>query len=459
MKPRHTLYVVALLLVALALTACGSSATPTPTPKPTSQPVPAQPTLPPPPPTAVPATATPVPPPPTPLPPTATPVPAQATAKQVVNVRQGPGTQFPITGKMPLNASAVILGKSEDGKWYQVAFPDREHPNWVSAAFVTVTGPVDTAPVIAVALPTATATAPAGSARTRVPTVAPTQTFPAAKGILGFVTYDAGQASFILNNVIVDTHAISGFKLLGRFPADLALFTNAAPFAWAPDGSGRVAWVYGASPATNIVRVTDSAGNDRDLFSHQGIFNPTWSPDSLSIAYIGMDNNFGTQFIYTISPQGGVEQRLFPARTDKPESFRGVAWGKTHLLFVSNYTGQYEIWRLNPDGSGPFQLTNDKRENGSPTWSPDGTKFAYYSKQTNGSYQIMVANADGSASKALTNAGNNFTPTWSANGNWIAFASTRSGRLDIYIMDKNGNNVQALTDKSTLEGQAPASWR
>ncbi len=456
MKLRHTMYVVALLLVALGLTACGSSATPTPTPKPTVPPAPTLPL----PPTAIPATATSVPPTPSPLPPTATPVPAQATAKQVVNVRQGPGTQFPITGKMPVNAAAIILGKSEDGKWYQVAFPDREHPNWVSAAFVTVTGPVDTAPVIAVALPTATPTTAGGAAaRTRTPTALPTQAFPAPKGVIGFVAYDAGQVSYTLNNVAVDSHAISGFKLLGRFPADLALFTNAAPFDWAPDGSGRVAWVFGGSGAANVLRVSDNAGNDRDLFTHQGVSSPTWAPNSQSIAYIGMDNNFGTQFIYTISPQGGVEQRLFGARTDKPESFRGVAWGKTHLLFVSNYTGQYEIWRLNPDGSGPFQLTNDKRENGSPAWSPDGTKFAYYSKQTNGSYQIMVANADGSGARVLTNAGNNFTPTWSPDGNWIAFASTRGGRLDIYMMDKNGNTAQLLTDKSSLEGQMPGSWR
>jgi TolB protein len=70
----------------------------------------------------------------------------------------------------------------------------------------------------------------------------------------------------------------------------------------------------------------------------------------------------------------------------------------------------------------------------------------------------MVANADGSSPRKLTNAGNNFTPTWSPDGNWIAFASTRGGRLDVYIVDKNGNNVQPLTDKFG-EAQLPGSWR
>ena len=118
------------------------------------------------------------------------------------------------------------------------------------------------------------------------------------------------------------------------------------------------------------------------------------------MAYVGMDNTYGTQFIYTISPDGGTEQRFFAARSG--ESFRGLTWGKTHLLFVSNFTGAHEIWRLNSDGSGPFQLTTDKRENGSPAWNPDGKTFAYYSKQADNSYQIMIANSDGTGAKKLT---------------------------------------------------------
>jgi Tol biopolymer transport system component len=70
----------------------------------------------------------------------------------------------------------------------------------------------------------------------------------------------------------------------------------------------------------------------------------------------------------------------------------------------------------------------------------------------------MVANADGSNPHKLTNAGNNFTPTWSPDGNWIAFSSTRGGRLDVYMMDKNGGSVQPLTDKFS-ESQLPGSWR
>ncbi len=454
---RRTMYVVALMLVVLVVSGCGSNPTPTPTPKPTLPPVP---TLPPTP-TPFPPTPTPLPPTPvptaTPVPPTPTEVPPQVTTKQDVTLRQGPGIQFPAGGKMPNNSTATVLGKSADGKWYQIAYPDNDHPSWISVAFVTATGPIDQLAVVALPV-TPTATLAPAAARTRTPTSVPIPPVPPAKGLLSFVSYDAGQQSYVLNNATIQPRGIAGFKLLGTSPADLALNTNAAPFAWAPDGSGNVVWVYGISSSSNVLRRTDKVGNDRNLVSHQGISSPAWSPDSKSVAYIGMDNNYGTQFLYTLPAEGGVEQRLFGARMDRPESFRGLAWGPTHFLFVSNYTGNYEIWRLNSDGTGPLQLTNDKRENGSPAWSPDGTRFAYYSKQVDGTYQIMVANSDGSSPRKLTNAGNNFTPSWSPDGNWITFTSNRGGRLDVYIMDKNGNNVQALTDKFG-ESQMPGSWR
>ncbi|MCL4395625.1 MAG: SH3 domain-containing protein [Chloroflexi bacterium] len=450
MNTRNTLFVLLLALLALTVSACGANPTATPTPKPT---IAATPTLPPP---TEPPTPTAVP--PTPIPPSPTPVPPQATTKQQVNVRQGPGTTFTIAGKMPKATTAVILGKNEDASWFQVAFPDAAHPGWVASAFVTVTGTTDQLPVVAVA-PPPTVT-PGGPTPVKTAAATPTEAVPPPAGTVGFVSFDQAQNAYILKNVNVDSLAISDFHNIGRFPFDIAQSTNDAPFAWAPDGSGRAAYVYGPSGAQNILRVTYPDGSDKqDLDSHQGVSSPTWSPDGKMIAYVGMDNNFGSQFIYTVPAAGGPRQPFFPARQDKPESFRGVAWGKTHLLFVSNYTGAYEIWRLNSDGSGPIQLTSDKRENGSPAWSPDGTKFAYYSKQADGSYQIMVANIDGTGAHKLTSAGNNWSPAWSPDGNWIAFASTRGGRLDVYIMDKNGGNVKNLTAKNPLESLVPGSWK
>mgnify|MGYP001567980492 CR=1 FL=1 len=179
-----------------------------------------------------------------------------------------------------------------------------------------------------------------------------------------------------------------------------------------------------------------------------------WSSDGSKVYFIAIDK--GSPVIYSSEVLSGKRTRVFEARSG--ENFRGLAYGKW-LLFVSNITGAFEIWRVDSDGGGPMQITDDKRENGSPAWNPAGTQFAYYSKQANGAYQIMVRNADGSNPRALTNAASNWTPTWSPDGNWIAFASNRGGKMGVYIMDKNGGNAQLLTDKFAPEAQSPGSWR
>ncbi len=84
------------------------------------------------------------------LPPTKTPVPPQVLAKQTVNVRTGPGTQFAVVGKLQTNTSAAILGKNENGQWLQIAFPDAADPGWVSASVVTVNGSTDSIQVVVV---------------------------------------------------------------------------------------------------------------------------------------------------------------------------------------------------------------------------------------------------------------------------------------------------------------------
>lgn len=151
-----------------------------------------------------------------------------ATTKQPVTVRKGPSLQFTVAAEMPNNTAALIIGKSADGKWFQMAYPDAAHPGWVAAAFVNVTGSADQLPVAVVALPAT----PTRAART--PAVPP------PRGVLGFLAWDKSGASYALTNVVVDSRNIAGFKLIGSTPADVSLSTNAAPFAWAPDGSGRV---------------------------------------------------------------------------------------------------------------------------------------------------------------------------------------------------------------------------
>jgi uncharacterized protein YraI len=107
---------------------------------------------------ANPATAAPVVP---ATPPTGAPT---ATAVEYVNVRTGPGTNYPVLGVASPGASAQVTGKSADGGWWQVSIPTTLAASgfgWVSASYV-VTSNTGSVPVVSAppAPPTVPATPP-----------------------------------------------------------------------------------------------------------------------------------------------------------------------------------------------------------------------------------------------------------------------------------------------------------
>lgn len=63
-----------------------------------------------------------------------------------VNVRSGPGMQFPILGVAPEDTSGEVLGISPDSRWYAVKVPSStsgDETGWVSANYVTLSNPTN----------------------------------------------------------------------------------------------------------------------------------------------------------------------------------------------------------------------------------------------------------------------------------------------------------------------------
>ena len=83
-------------------------------------------------------------------------------------------------------------------------------------------------------------------------------------------------------------------------------------------------------------------------------------------------------------------------------------------------------------------------------------RIAFQSNR-DGSLEIYVMNADGSAVSRLTNnPAVDVFPAWSNNGEKIAFTSDRNGYPDIYIINPDGTNLQQLT--STTANDVLPSW-
>jgi len=95
-------------------------------------------------------------------------------------------------------------------------------------------------------------------------------------------------------------------------------------------------------------------------------------------------------------------------------------------------------------------------KDGSPAWSPDGTRIAFYS-QRDGNAEIYVMNADGTGVTRLTNSSaDEGYPAWSPDGRTISFDSDRTGNFDVFAMNPDGSNARPLTKHPARD--VSATW-
>jgi TolB protein len=123
----------------------------------------------------------------------------------------------------------------------------------------------------------------------------------------------------------------------------------------------------------------------------------------------------------------------------------------------------HDIYIIRADGTGRIRLTDEKNGYTSPKWSPDGKKILferaiitkkYYRdlsreemSQMKSSTEIFVMDKDGTNLQNLTNNDvEDSTPQWSKNGKTIYFMSKRDGSPNVYAMNADGTKVRKIAD-------------
>ncbi|MEK6256753.1 MAG: hypothetical protein N2C13_05485, partial [Chloroflexota bacterium] len=120
-----------------------------------------------------------------------------------------------------------------------------------------------------------------------------------------------------------------------------------------------------------------------------------------------------------------------PENTPVPTAGPTPKGGGPLIAFVSNRADgrTFQIFTINPEGNDLAQLTFSEGSKSQPRWSPDGKRLLFVASGARDNFgndlgkDIWVMNADGSEPKFITRGyGVEFSPSWSPDGEWIAFA-------------------------------------
>jgi serine/threonine protein kinase/dipeptidyl aminopeptidase/acylaminoacyl peptidase len=114
------------------------------------------------------------------------------------------------------------------------------------------------------------------------------------------------------------------------------------------------------------------------------------------------------------------------------------------MVFRSDRSGVNELWIAQADGSGPWQATRFRGPFvGDPHWSPDGRAIAF-TAHVDGNPDIFVMRCDqdittcGEPRQLTRTPATDANPTWSADGRWIYFSSSRSDSYEVWRTQADG---------------------
>ena len=204
--------------------------------------------------------------------------------------------------------------------------------------------------------------------------------------------------------------------------------------------------------------------------------DPSWSPDGSQIAFSRWTTPWG---IYTVNRDGSNERLVFSSNVA-----RSPVWSPdgSQIAFFFETEGWTAPWRECIEGYGcitiiPPMLQQEwhlgvvdvadgyfhqpycDRFSFSPTWSADGEWIVYDGGDSGASpselHGLCMTTVEGPNNSVLTNNVHDHFPVWSPDGTQIAFMHWQHDHWEIYVMNADGSGRWPLTSSPALVERRP----
>jgi Tol biopolymer transport system component len=316
-------------------------------------------------------------------------------------------------GAVPRGERVEVFGCLTDNSWCEVSWSGGR--GWCTGQSLRQLAVATVVPVVEVVLPTATP---------------------------GVVSNGEGKIAFVSNRdgndeIYVMSVDGSSLKRLTNDP------TNDQHPAWSSDGQ-RIAF------SRNGIYVMNADGSSQTRLTEFGEF-PSWSPDGTRIAfsYVGK--------LYVVNADGSGLTHL----ANNSNSPTWLPDGRHIAYFLGT------IYIVKIDDNGMIRLLNGTGPNCGlldtnfqpircqasipnarwADWSPDGQQIVFeFFERDDRNYDIYKMNSDGNLTRLTNHPSRDTHPTWSPDGQRIAFMSERDGNEEIYVMNADGSNQIRLTN-------------
>jgi len=158
------------------------------------------------------------------------------------------------------------------------------------------------------------------------------------------------------------------------------------------------------------------------------------SPDGKRVAVERADPQTQNKDIWLLDAASGATTRF----TSDPGWDAFPTWSPdgSRIVFTSNRSGVYDLYRKSSSGVGNEELLYQSSEGKGPnSWSPDGRFLIYYSLGQPTHLRLLAVDgpADRKPTPLVDPQFSSVTGRFSPDGRWIAYSSNESGKNEISV--------------------------